>query len=262
MKKLVSLILSLAFVTGVSFPLWADAKGDQIAAQYFGHTKPTDTSANAVMTIIDKSNNKKVRELDMFSKDSPAGSFSYIEFKKPADVAGTKFLTTPLAGGGSEQRLYLPALKKTRKIASGDKSSEFVNSDLTYYDMENRKLEDSTYTFLAEGEVLPDKAFEGMKFYKLEAKDKADDSPYAKSVMWINMDDLHAYKIQVYDKKDGALFKTILFVKYEDAKGIKVPVQTLVTNHKKGSKTLLQMNNLQVNTGLKDDVFSVKNLES
>jgi hypothetical protein len=259
--KRLSAIITIALTVGLAASVGADAKGDQIAAQYYGHVKAADTTANAVMTLIDKSGNKKVRELDMFTKNSAAGAYSFIEFKKPADVAGTKFLTTPLKDGTSEQRLYLPALKKTRKIASSDKTGEFVGSDLTYYDMEDRKLEDSTYTFLSDGETLPDKAFEGMKFSKIEVKAKADDSPYAKSVMWINMDDLHAYKIDVYDKKGGALWKTIVFVKYEDQKGVKMPVQTLVTNHKKGSKTLLQLNNLTINTGLKDEVFSVKNLE-
>jgi len=260
-KKL-SALFFVAMTVGFAATVSADAKGDEIAAKYYGHVKATDTQANAVMTLIDKSGNKKVRELDMFTKDSAAGAYSFIEFKKPADVAGTKFLTTPLKDGTSEQRLYLPALKKTRKIASSDKSGEFVNSDLTYYDMEDRKLEDSTYTFLEENVTLADKAFEGMKFNKIEVKAKSDDSPYAKSNIYINMDDNHAYKVEVYDKKGGALWKTILFVKYDDQKGIKMPVQTLVTNHKKGSKTLLQLNNLQINTGLKDDTFSVKNLEN
>ena len=257
MKKISAVIIAGLLATAA----YADAKGDQIAAQYYGHAKPADTSASAVMTLVDKSGNKKVRELDMFTKDSPAGAYSFIEFKKPADVAGTRFLTTPAKDGTTEQRLYLPALKKTRKIASSDKSGEFVNSDLYYYDMEDRKLEDSTYTFLSENETLPDKAFDGMKFWKIEVKAKASDSPYAKSIIWISMDDSHAYKVEAYDAKGGALLKTILFVKYEDQKGLKMPVQTLVTNHKKGSKTLLQLNNLKINGGLKDEVFSVKNLE-
>lgn len=259
MKKLSAMIVALA--VGLTATVGADAKGDEIAAKYYGHTKAVDTSANAVMTLIDKSGNKKVRELDMYTKETAAGQFSFVEFQKPADVAGTKFLTTPTKDD-SEQRLYLPALKKVRKIASSDKSGEFVNSDLYYYDMEDRKLEDSTYTFLAEDVTLADKAFEGMKFYKIEVKAKDAEAPYAKSNIYINMDDFHAYKVETYDKKGGALLKTILFVKYEEQKGVKMPVQTMVTNHKKGSKTLLELKNLKVNTGLADTLFSVKNLES
>ena len=78
----------------------------------------------------------------------------------------------------------------------------------------------------------------------------------------VNSEDFHAYKVETYDKKGGALLKTILFVKFEDQKGVKMPVQTMVTNHKKGTKTLLQLNNLKINTGLADSIFSVKNLEN
>ncbi len=261
MKKIIAAFMAAALTVGLAVTVSADAKGDDIAARYFARVKAADTSSNAVMTLIDKSGNRKVRELNMFTKDSPNGAFSFVEFTKPADVAGTKFLTTPLKDGSTEQRLYLPALKKTRKIASSDKSGEFVNSDLFYYDMEDRKLEDSTYTFLADGETLADKAFDGLKFYKIEVKAKADDAPYAKSIFWIGMDDFHVYKIEAYDKKGGALLKTFLFVKFDAQKGVKTPVQTMVTNHKKGTRTLLQLNNLKVNSALKDEVFSVKNLE-
>jgi len=261
-KRISAVFIVVAMALGLVATATADAKGDEIAAKYFANVKPADNSANAVMTLIDKSGNRKVRELDIYGKDTPAGAFSFIEFKKPADVSGTKFLVTPVKGGDSEQRLYLPALKKTRKIASSDKSGEFVNSDLFYYDMEDRHLEDNTYTFLDENVTLTDKAFDGMKFYKIEVKAKDASSPYAKSVFYINMADLHAYKIEAYDKNGGALLKNILFVKFEVQKGVQVPVQTSVTNVKKGTKTLLQLSNLQINTGLKDDVFSVKNLEN
>jgi len=261
MKKIFTVFMVVALTVGFSATVTADAKGDDIATKYFARVKAADTASNAVMTLIDKSGNKKVRELDMSTKDSPAGMFSFVNFTKPADVAGTKFLTTPLKDGGTEQRLYLPALKKTRKIASSDKSGEFVNSDLYYYDMEDRKFADSTYSFLAEGETLTDKAFAGLKFYKIEVVAKADNAPYSKSIFWIGMDDMQAYKIEAYDKSGGALLKTFLFVKFDDQKGVKTPVQTMVTNHKKGTRTLLQLNNLKVNSALKDEVFSIKNLE-
>ena len=260
MRKLSVLATAAVLAVLMAVPAAADAKGDDIAAKHFGRAKAADTSSDAVMTLIDKSGNKKVRELQMSTKDTPAGAYSFVEFTKPADVAGTKFLTTPTKDG-NEQRLYLPALKKTRKIASSDKTGEFVNSDLFYYDMEDRKLEDYSYTFLAEGETLTDKAFAGLTFYKIEAKPKAENSPYSESIFWVGSTDYEIYKIEAYDKTGGALLKTFLFVKFDPQKGLKTPVQTMVTNHKKGTKTLLQLNNLKVNSGLKDEVFSVKNLE-
>ena len=83
-KKFSAILIAMA--VGLTATASADAKGDQVAALYFGHTKPADTSANAVMTLIDKAGNKKIRELDMFTKDSAVGQFSFTEIKKPADV--------------------------------------------------------------------------------------------------------------------------------------------------------------------------------
>jgi hypothetical protein len=241
---------------------FADAKGDEIAHKYFDLKKAADTTApGSQMVIIDKSGNKKLRKLDVFYQDKDTGKNAYMIFSAPADVNGTKFLTIGHKGADSDQRLYLPALKKVRRISSSSKDGEFVNSDLWYYDLEERYFEDNTYTFLSENETIDDKAFDSMKFWKIEMKPVKSDCPYAKSVAWVNMADNFIYKLDCYDKKDGALLKTIVFPKVETMEGVLIPVQTIVTNHKKGSKTLLQLNDVKVNVGLKDEIFSVQQLE-
>lgn len=258
MKRIMCAALGLAL--GVS--LFADAKGDEIAKRYFDLKKADDTKAPAsVMTLIDKNGTKKVRKLDVFYQDKGNGKNAYMVFSEPADVNGTKFLTIGHRGADSDQRLYLPALKKTRKISTSGKDGEFVNSDLWFYDLEERYFEDNTYTFLSANETLPDKAFAGMTFNKIEMKSVKSDCPYAKSVAWVNAQNDCIYRIDCFDKKDGSLLKTILTVRVDTIKGILVPTQMIVTNHRKGSKTLMQLNNVEVNVGLKDDVFSVKNLE-
>ena len=110
-------------------------------------------------------------------------------FSEPADVNGTKFLTLGHRGEDSDQRLYLPALKKVRKISASGKDGEFVNSDLWFYDLEERYFEDNTYTYLSENETIADKAFAGMKFNKIEMKSVKSTSPYAKTIAYVNMAD-------------------------------------------------------------------------
>jgi hypothetical protein len=258
MKKILMMALGFALVASA----FADTKGDEIARKYFDLKKADDTKApGSVMTLIDKNGVKKVRKLDVFYQDKPEGKNAYMVFNEPADVSGTKFLTLGHKGADSDQRLYLPALKKTRKISSSGKDGEFVNSDLWYYDLEERYFEDNTYTFLSGDETLTDKVFDGMKFNKIEMKAVKSDCPYAKTVAWVNEDNNFIYRMDCFDKKDAALLKTILFARVEPIKGILVPTQMIVTNHKKGSKTLMQLNNVEVNAGLQNDVFSIKNLE-
>ena len=258
MKKLICAAFALSLVTAT----FADAKGDEIAHKYFNLKKADDTkSTNAVMTLIDKTGGKKIRKLEINYKEGQEGKNAYLVFKEPADVAGTKFLTHSHKGADSDQRLYLPALKKVRKISSASKDGEFVNSDFFFYDLEDKYFEDATYTFIAENVTIADKAFAGMKFHKIEAKPTKATSPYAKEIMYVNMDNGFVYKLEAFDKKDGSLLKTFLFVKVDNVKGVLVPTQTIVSNIKKGTKTLLALNEIQVNTGLKDSVFSVQNLE-
>jgi len=257
MKKLCAVVLGLA-VVGMAF---ADAKGDAIAQKYFDLKKADDTKSPAIMTLLDKSGTKKVRKLEVFYRETSEGKDAFMNFLEPADVAGTKFLTLSHKGADSEQRLYLPALKKTRKISSSGKDGEFVNSDFFFYDLEDKHFEDNTYTFVADNVTIADKAFDGMKFNKIEMARKDGTSPYSKEIAYVNMDNNFIYKLECYDKKDGALLKTFLFVKVENIKGVLVPIQTLVSNSKKGSKTLLALTAADVNTGVKADVFSVQNLE-
>lgn len=254
MKKLTAILFVSLFATGV----WADAAGDALAKKSYDLTKPKDASMTATMTLTDKNGAKKTRKLEMFTQETEAQSASFTRFLEPADVAGTRFLTITKKGGDSDQRIYLPALKKVRKIAASGKDGDFVNSDLSYYDLEDREYGDSEYTLLAQGEKLP--AFEGRTFNKLQLVSKDKNSPYSKSIVWLDATDSFIYRVETYGK-DGTLWKIIQFPKVEEFKGCLLPVRTEVENRKKGSKTVLEMTNITVNTGLKASLFSEKSLE-
>jgi hypothetical protein len=257
MKRFLCVGLALT-LTAAAF---ADTRGDEIAHLYFGLAKAKDTQASATMTLIDRSGNRKLRKLEIYYRETSEGKDAYIDFLEPADIAGTKFLTLSHRGGSSEQRLYLPALKKTRRISSDDKGGAFVNSDFSFYDLEDRNFEDNTYTFISEGQSIADKAFEGMKFYKIEMKPKDASAPYSRTIAYVNMDDHFVYRLDCFDRRGGDLLKTILFVKVERLEGCLIPTETLVENFKTGSKTLLAMSGVQVNCGLSPRIFSVQNLE-
>ncbi|MDA8426901.1 MAG: outer membrane lipoprotein-sorting protein [Treponema sp.] len=257
MKRLLLTGLCLALTLGA----FADTRGDEIARQYFGLPKAKDTQASAVMTIIDRSGSRKLRKLEIYYRETAEGKDAFLSFSEPADIAGTKFLTLSHRGGSSEQRLYLPALKKTRRISSDDQGGAFVNSDFSFYDLEDRNFEDNTYTFLAENQSIADRAFEGMKFYKIEMKPKDASAPYSRTIAYVNEDDHFVYRLDCFDRRGGALLKTILFVKVENLKGYLIPTETLVENFKIGSKTLLAMSDLRVDIGLSPRIFSVQNLE-
>lgn len=240
-------------------PAFADAKADEIVKIGLERKTPQDMTAVNTMTVTDRTGAVKVRKMKVVSKETAEGSKGFTEFVEPADVSGTKFLTVSKKGAASDQRIYLPALKKVRKISSGSKDGEFMGSDLNYFDMEKRYFEDGSYTLLSEGESLDNAP--GLKLAKIQTVFKDANAPYAKSVTWVDPATGVAYRADLYDKKDGALLKVITIDELKTVKGYLLIVKSTIANVKKGSKTVTAMSDIAVDTGVRDADVSIKRLE-
>lgn len=245
-------------ITGslIALSLFADEKGDQIAHRFYNLKSAKDSKATATMVLFSKNGSQRKRELKMIGKDSDNGTYSYIEFLSPADVKGTKFLVTPNADGESEQRLWLPALKKVRLISSSSKKGKFVGSDFSYYDLEDRDFDDATYKYLSEG-TLDD----GSACDLVEIVSKKDDCPYAKSVGYFRKSDGFAVKMDLYDKKSGKLAKKMVVIETKVIDGVIVPTKVVMDNVKGGTKTILITKDIVLNSGVDTSVFTVQNLQ-
>ncbi len=247
---LVSLVF---FITAV---LFADKKSDEIARKYYDLKKSDDSYSIGLMVIINKRGEKKTRKIEMYSKETKEGTNSFVKFLEPADVKGTKFLTIGHKKGDDEQRLYLPALGKVRRISSSKKDGTFMGSDLNYFDMENHVFEDFTYKY------IKDKTYKDMDCYVIEASPLDKNAPYSKQVLWINKKDYFVYKSDCYDKKsDEKLLKTIVITEIKIINDVIIPVKIVVDNHQTKGKTLFMMDNVKINVGLKNNIFSIQNLE-
>lgn len=252
MKKL--LLTTLCFA--LSFAIFADKKGEEISRKNFDLKESKDSFSISSMILINSRGDKKIRKLKTFSKEGPEGRNSFIEFEEPADVKGTRFLTIAHKVGDDEQRLYLPALGKVRRISSSKKDGSFMGSDLNYYDMEDRNYEDNTYRFLRE------EKYNKMDCYVIERVPTDKNAPYSKQIVWINKADYFVYKAECYEKKGSKqLLKTIVFLDVKNFDGVLIPMKIVVDNHIKKHKTLLATSKQQINIGIKDSVFSVQNLQ-
>lgn len=257
--RLVAGILATALLTLTAAPAFADPKADEIVRLGLERKSPNDMTAVSTMTITDRTGVVKVRKMKTVSKETPEGTKGFTEFVEPADVAGTKFLSVAKKGAETDQRIYLPALKKVRKISSSSKDGDFMGSDLNYFDMEKRYFEDGSYTLIAEGETLD--SAPGLKLAKISTVYKNPNAPYAKSVSWVDPATGVAYKADMYDKKDGALLKTISVDEVKTIKGYLMITKSTISNVKKGSKTVSDLGDVAVDTGVKDSDVSLKRLE-
>jgi len=216
------------------------------------------------MILIDKKGNKRVRKLKSYGLEQGKNSKSLMFFITPADVKNTGFLTYDYDESGKEddQWLFLPALRKTKRIAAGDKSGSFMGSDLNYSDMSSPDLDLYDYTLMKETEVKGNKVWQ-IK-YVPKTKAEAEKSGYSKSVVFIRQDNYVMIRgvRWVYKKKRN---KYLDVRKLEKIDGIWISTEMHVTT-KSGKKTLhktiLKQNNIKFNqVEVNEDLFTIRRLE-
>lgn len=214
-----------------------------------------DFSAQGRMELIDKNSNTRVRDFLIYRKDQGLLSKQVVRFTSPADIAGTAFLSIEQDGGETEQILYLPALKRTRRIVSTQKGNSFVNTDFTYEDMERRGVDGWDHQIVS---LVKIGAYE---CYVLESiPGQSIKTEYSLIKSWVAKDINVPMLVEFYDKKNR-LYKKYEVNKLEKIKQvwteIEVTMFDLVNNH----KTLMKFKNIDYDSGLSDGIFTERSLE-
>jgi len=183
------------------------------------------------------------------------GDKSLSIFDEPRDVNGTALLSFSHKAGTDDQWLYLPALKRVKRIASADKSGAFMGSEFAYEDISSQEVEKYTYKYLR------DETYDGQNCFVIERYPVDRYSGYKRQLVWIDKAEYRTLKTDYYDRKDS-LLKTFT------AKGYKRHLgkywragEMLMVNHQTGKSTRLEWNNYKFRTGLKDADFTQESLK-
>jgi hypothetical protein len=255
------LLLWAAFAPG--FAGADDPKARDIMRRVNDRDDGDNRTSELEMILIDKAGNQRVRLLKNFGKDKGKDSLSIIFFVSPADVKDTGFLTYDYDASGKDddQWLYLPALKKTKRIASEDKSGSFMGSDFNYSDMTEPDLEKYDYTLKREVEV------DGVKTWEIESVPRsdaiADETGYSKSVGWVRQDNLMLIRAVSWVYKSSRV-KFMQIRKLEKIDGIWTPLEMEMDTREGRDtvhKTVLRFKNVRFNQPLSEDYFTVRQLE-
>jgi len=220
-------------------------------------------TTDSVMILIDKNNYERRRELKIFSKDKGKDTLKLNFFLAPADVKDTGFLTYDYYSGDKDddQWLYLPDLRKTKRIASSDKSSSFMGSDFSYADLTRRVLDEWNYKLLKEDEL------NGHKLWLVEAvpasKEIENRYGFKKSILFVRQDIFFEVRaIHVLQK--GNKVKYMEVKNLEEIDGIWVATERWMKTTKNKQvlhSTKLIWNNVNFNQKLDESFFSVRQLE-
>jgi len=163
--------------------------------------------AVSTLTITDPRGNQRIRNNTMASISLPDGTEKrIIKFNAPAEVKGTGILIFDYPDRSDDMWIYLPALRRTRRIVSREKSKSFMGSEFSNADMTAPALEDFTYRLLGEETLDGNSCFRIASIPKTE--DLVDEYGYARSETWIGKNNYLAYRTD-YFEGEGELFKTI-----------------------------------------------------
>jgi outer membrane lipoprotein-sorting protein len=212
------------------------------------------------MVIVDRTGQRRERRLSSwFKAGENDDDKSLVRFDEPADVRGTALLTIE-HGEKDDQWLYLPDLRKTKKIAGASKSLSFAGTDFANCDMRTEDLAGHDY------ERTGSEDLGGRACWIIEAKPKTDEkreeTGYARRRIWVDKERATIPKVEYYDK-NGKLLKISTAEDWEEVEGLWRPNRVTMENVQEKTKTIIAYDrgSRKINKGIEDSFFSKRTLE-
>ena len=210
-----------------------------------------DSRVDARMILRNKAGQETMREFSFatLEKESEAvGDKSLIVFQSPRDVEGTALLSHAKILDPDDQWLYLPALKRVKRISSTNKSGAFVGSEFAFEDFTITELNKFTYEYAGEEEV------DGAMTDVVDRFPRYEKSGYSKQRAWIDQQDFYTRKLEFYDRK-GDLLKTLTLSDYRNYDGVWRAQELKMVNRQTGKETELTYSEYRFKTGLGPNDF-------
>jgi len=255
--KFVSSLVLLSCFGELSFAETPQEKGLAIAVESDKrNTGWQDSTADMTMTLRNKRGEESARALRVKSLEVESdGDKSMTIFDQPKDVRGTALLTFSHKTASDDQWLFLPALKRVKRIASKNKSGPFMGSEFAFEDLSSQEVEKYTYQHLRDEPCGEFTCFVVQRF----PTDK--NSGYTSQTAWIDQNEYRVYKIEFFDRKKS-LLKTLTAVNFQQYLGqFWRPEKMAMQNHQTGKSTDLVWTNYKFKTGLEDGDFTKNSLK-
>ncbi|MFW1678366.1 outer membrane lipoprotein-sorting protein [Pontibacter sp. JAM-7] len=254
-------LIFLALLTASNHVLaeTAEEKGLRIAKEAKQRDQGwQDSQADMAMILSNSEGQESRRELRIKTLEiADDGDKSLTIFDHPADVKGTAFLSFSHAVEADEQWLYLPALKRVKRISSRNKSGPFMGSEFAYEDLASFEVAKYHYRYLRD-EVCPDQP---MTCHVAEYYPNDPHSGYTRQIVWLDVDEYRPWKIEFYDRKNS-LLKTLTHSDYQQyLNHYWRPDRMLMVNHQTGKSTELTWQNYRFQTGLDAADFNRNSLK-
>lgn len=250
------LICLTAFMSNVSAQ-----SGKDIMQKYYEQQTSNSEYVELKMTLMNNKGKARVRQVEWYSiTDKNDERSSLIRFTYPADVKGTGYLELENSMNDKNAWLFLPALKKSKRISVADESDNFMSTEFTYEDLAREEIGEFSYSLKEESVI------NGIPCYRILAipssENKKQNSGYGKRELYISKENYVALKIDFYDK-NNQLTKQLIASEIKSVSGSnKVRAHILeMKNLKRNYSTKLEFENFIINKGLDSELFTLRYLE-
>lgn len=225
---------------------------DEIERRVSGYESFT---AGLTMTLRGEDGSERERVMEISGLEIPeGGDKTLVVFREPRDLQGTSILTVSHADAPSEQWLYLPALRRTRRIASSSHTDAFMGSEFTYEDIGSQDLRRYSYRYVR-GEAI-----DGSDMHVLEREPLDENSGYSRQVLSVDTQEYRIRHIEYFDR-DGQASKTLALDGYERYEGDQWrPARMVMQDLESGRSTILEWSDYAFRTGLEDSDFDPRRL--
>jgi uncharacterized protein len=236
---------------------------EEIMKRSYAAVRTNDSTSDSTFKLVNANGQERVRETTGKTKliKGTTDNRRYVQFLSPSDVKGTKTLLVEHSGSDDDIWIYLPALKKTRRLVSSDKKSSFVGTDFSYGDVIGHKVEDWNH------KLVKEETIDGKPCFVIESTPKTPEvgqnSGYSKRVGWIEKESFIAIKGEGYDSANALSkrFSAKKLEKVDAANGKWQPMEISAEDVSTGHKTIIEFRNYKANVGVGDEVFTARYLE-
>ena len=239
------------------FPFAAPAlEARKIMEEVYRQDTSQDTTWRAMMEVFDKKGTMRQKKFLYYKLGSLGDSKTLVRFTDPAEVRGVGLLSINLKGVSDRQWMYTPAIQRIRRIAPQERSRRFLGTDFTHEDMAERVLDDFQYRMLSQDDVI-----EGHKTFKIESRPIAPDrSQYKFIYLWVAQDIPYVIHAEMYDERNQKV-RVLNASQLSKISGIWVARRIEIKSPLDNTQTVLRIEEVHFNTGLKADLFTPQGLE-
>jgi outer membrane lipoprotein-sorting protein len=255
MRKIISFFILVLIIA----PVFSAQTGKEIMQNVIDAQKVNSSAMDIQMTLIDKDGDSSSRRIQTLILSENSLTKTITLFMEPASVRNTRFLTVEHDKRPDDQWIFLPSLRKIKRIAAGEKDGSFMGSDFSYSDMGSSvsTLEDSTYI------ILTEEVFDGLDCFVVESTPNlGTDNNYGKYISWVDKNSWLTLKVKFFSKDGRTQVKELISENLTNENGHWYAKKITMETQANGHKTILEIKQVKYDIPLNPGFFTTTFLET